>query len=140
MRAMRACVGASLGGPPAHLPEVQESVLGSSSQERPKDPESCAMTNSAWWSKAYGTPAGENRRGLESDETLRTHTIWTLIYKSHTAIAELWAIRGLDGFDLRYTIDGQLRATALFKGADGGTRATLTALDKRDELLVKGWA
>jgi len=33
-----------------------------------------------------------------------------------------------------------LRETELFRGADGGTKATLMALAKRDELLAKGWA
>ena len=47
--------------------------------------------------------------------------------------------RGVDGFDLRYMIDGELRATELFKGADGGTKATLMALAKKDELIAKGW-
>ena len=51
------------------------------------------MTNAEWWRKAHGTPAGENRPDLESDETVRTHTIWTLTYRSHIAVAELWAIR-----------------------------------------------
>ena len=43
------------------------------------------------------------------------------------------------GVDLRYTIDGELRATDLFKGVDGGTKATLQALDKKAELQQKGW-
>lgn len=40
---------------------------------------------------------------------------------------------------MRFTVDGELRETQLFRGTDGGTRATLAPLDKRDALHAKGW-
>jgi len=42
--------------------------------------------NSDWWAQAHGTAAGASWSGLDSDDTVRTHTIWTLTYKSHTAV------------------------------------------------------
>ena len=79
----------------------------------------------------------DGRRRL--DHTLLLSTLWTLTFGQHTCRAELWALQGVAGFDLRYSIDGEMRETELFKGVDGGTRATLAALDKKDELRQMGW-
>ena len=93
--------------------------------------------NSAWWETAHQAPVGDDPPGDVSSVTFAAH-LWTLTWKTHSATAELYTVRGV-GVDLRYTIDGELRATDLFKGVDGGTEATLQALDKKDELIAKGW-
>ena len=95
------------------------------------------MTNADWWKTVHQVPAGDNRPGTESQQTTRTATIWTLTWTTHTAVAELWSLKGIAGFDLRYTIDGELREAQLFRGSDGGTKATLAALDKKEELIGK---
>jgi len=75
----------------------------------------------------------------ESEQTTLLFTLWVLEYRGHTCRAELWALKGVAGFDLRYLIDGELRETMLFRGMDGGAKATVAAMDKRAELLQKGW-
>jgi hypothetical protein len=94
--------------------------------------------NSDRWKSAHQTPVDKDLP--PSDHTRLIATIWTLSDQTHTCRAELWALRGVPGIDLRYTIDGELRETEFYRGADGGTKATLRALAKKDELIAKGWA
>ena len=93
-----------------------------------------SMTNSEWWAGAHGPGALPKPPGDTSD----VRFVQTLRYQSHTVEAQQHVLPGI-GFDLRYLIDGELRETELFKGTDGGMKATLAALDTRDELRTKGW-
>ena len=92
--------------------------------------------NSAWWKTAHQAPVGDDPPGDVSSVTFAAH-LWTPTWKTLMAEAELYTVPGV-GVDLRYTIDGELRATDLFKGVDGGTEATLQALDKRTSCLRRG--
>ena len=69
----------------------------------------------------------------------RIKVLWTLQKDTHVVTAEIWAITGVIGYDLRFTYDGTMRATQLFQGPMGGTQAVDVALAKRAELLAKGW-
>ena len=59
----------------------------------------------------------------ESEQTTLLFTLWVLEYRGHTCRAELWALKGVAGFDLRYLIDGELRETMLFRGMSGSALA-----------------
>ena len=94
------------------------------------------MTDPEFWAKAHKTPVGESRPGAVTSVTITGH-LWTLHYGTHTAKAELYTVPDV-GVDLRYTLDGGLRSTELFKGLNSGTKATLATLDKKEELQAKG--
>ena len=102
------------------------------------------MTNADWWATADTTPAGDNRPGAESQQIKRLHLLWTLKYGTHVCTAEVWGLQpdaavptSAWAYDLRYTIDGELRETELYRGVDGGTKATLMALAKKDAIYAR---
>jgi len=97
------------------------------------------MTNADWWQQAHG-PSADSPKAPEPDTQIkRLGVLWTLTWNTHSAQAELWGIEAIDAYDLRYFIDGGLHSTELFRGAGGGTKETVAALDKRDELIARGW-
>jgi len=80
------------------------------------------MTDAEWWKGAHGIPATEGLPEADSQIKLLT-VLWTLTYREHSCRAELWGITASVAqpsaewlYDIRYSIDGELRETQLYRG------------------------
>ena len=95
------------------------------------------MTSPEWWAKAHATPGELVKPPGTSSDVQFVQTLGTLTYKSHTAVASQFVIPGV-GYDLRITLDGELKETQLYRGTLSGIE-TVKAAYRRDALMAKGW-
>ena len=85
------------------------------------------MADPEFWQQAKKGPGAPTAPGADS-QVRRLHVLWTLTKGTHARRDRgAVGIESVFGFDLRYVYDGEVRETRLFRGVDGGTKATLAA-------------
>ena len=97
------------------------------------------MPDPEFWKAAKARGGSAKTPGPSLTEAEKNQTIWTLTKGAHIITAELWRVPGIDGMDLRYMYDGEMRQTELFRGPMGGAYTVEKSVTKRDELKEDGW-